>query len=169
MIAGIDLSLRATAAVALPLDWAGSWERVRTLTTGYELSQSATVAAHAKRLRGIASKLIDFCHEQGVWQVHLESPAFSMRTAQHALGELHGVVKVMLTDAGLDVHVTQIMSARKLLLGSIPRKDQKLAVKSALRAAGAPMGWSDDQYDALCVLNWALNDRGAHSFAQVKA
>lgn len=168
-LAGIDLSLRATAAVALPLDWGGDWTLLKTFGAGYELHREATVASHAARLQGTADKLVAFCGDVKAESVHIESPAYSMRTSQHALGELHGVVKVSLVYAGFATNVTQIMSARKLLLGKIPRKGQKEAVKAALRAAGAPMGWSDDLYDAMCVLNYALNEQGGHSFVQVKA
>jgi len=57
-------------------------------------------------------------------------------------------------------------TARKLLLGKVPRSDVKVAVFEALRAAGASFDTLDEA-DAFCAANLGLADAGSYCFAQV--
>jgi hypothetical protein len=44
VLLGLDLSLTASAAVAVPLDWDGSWSRVSSLVVGEKLRKDASDA-----------------------------------------------------------------------------------------------------------------------------
>lgn len=169
VLAGIDLSLQATGVVVAPASWDGAWARVRSTVIGEPLRKNATVAERARRTESIAARLVEFCRAHGVTQAWIESPAFGMKTAQHSLGELHGVCKLALIVAGIDVQIAQVSSARKLLLGKVPKQDPKGAVQAALIAAGAPASWSADELDAMCVLNWAMSEAGGWCLAQEAA
>lgn len=171
-LVGLDLSLTATAMVAVPLDWDGEFRRVHSAVIGERLTKGASVAHHAARTQSLADRITGYCIGHRASVAYIESPAFNMRTSQHALGELHGVVKVTLLASGIDVRVAQVSSVRKFLLGRIPRGKgaAKAAVKAALVAAGAPEGWSLDEFDAMAVVNWALSDHaGAFCLAQQAA
>ncbi len=169
ILAGLDLSLTATGAVAVPANCDGQWRRVHSALIGDKLTRHATTAERAHRTQRLADRITGFCKGHGVTQAWIESPAFGMRTSQHSLGELHGVVKVTLLASGIDVQVAQMGSLRKLLLGNVPRQFAKTAVQAALIAAGAPASWSADEFDAMAVANWALSEAGGYCLAQAEA
>jgi hypothetical protein len=162
---GIDLGTRACAAVACPTDWDGQWSRVRSIVVGEPLRRNATDTERARRTETIAARLVAFARETGASLALVESYAYGLRTAAHTLGELGGVVRLELVRAGLDVRTVNMGSARKLLLGKVPRIGAKLAVFDALRAAGAPFICLDTA-DAFAAANLVLSDCGGYAFAQ---
>jgi Holliday junction resolvasome RuvABC endonuclease subunit len=162
---GIDLGTRACAAVAVPLAWDGQWGRVRSIVVGEPLRRDASDAERVRRTETIAARLVAFARETGAGQAWIESPAYSQNTAAHVLGALRGVVSLELVRAGIDIRTAPMASARKLLLGKLPRSDVKVAVFQALRAAGAPFETTDEA-DAMCAANWGLSEAGGHCFAQ---
>jgi hypothetical protein len=160
VILGLDTSLRQSAAVALPLDWTvGDWSAVRSMVVGRSLKKDASEHDKIERLAYLAHELVDFAVKVGATHAFVEDYSYSRANQAHQLGELGGVVRVRLRDAGVSVHVVPLASARKLLLGKVPRSDAKVAVFSALRA----VGWSVstlDEADAFACANYALTEFG---------
>lgn len=164
VLLGIDLGTRACAAVACPTDWDGQWNRVRSIVVGEPLRRDASDVERARRTETIAGQLVRFARETDASVAVVESYAYSRMTAAHTLGELGGVVRLELVRAGLEVRTVNIGSARKLLLGKVPRSDAGIACYTALRAAGATFGTADEAA-AFTVLNVALADAGGYCFA----
>jgi Holliday junction resolvasome RuvABC endonuclease subunit len=168
IVLGLDLSLTAAAAVSVPCDWDGRWSRVRSVVVGERLRRDASDLERAKRTETIAARLVAFAQANGATVAYLESYGYAMRTSAHSLGEVGGVVRLELVRAGLDIRTANMGSARKLLLGKVPRSDAKVAVYTALRAAGAPLETADET-DAMCAANWGLSELGGFCFAQAVA
>lgn len=168
MIAGFDLSTRAAACVTLPLDWDGRWNRARSIVVGEPLRRDSSDAERARRTETIAARLVAFCKTHGVTAGYIESYGFNQARAAHTLGEVGGVVRLELLRAGVDIHTAPMSSARKMLLGNIPRSDVKMAVYSTVRAAGATFETADEA-DAFAALNWGMSELGGYCFAQVAA
>lgn len=162
---GLDLSLTASASVAVPADWDGDWSRVRSLVVGEPLRRDASDAERALRTERIAGRLVAFARSVGATRAALEGYAYALRTSAHSLGELGGVVRLELVRAGLELSTVPMQTARKLLLGRCPRQGAKVAVAEALRAAGAPRSWGLDELDAFAVVNVELADVGGYCFA----
>jgi hypothetical protein len=78
------------------------------------------------------------------------------------------VVRLELVRAGLDIHTANMSTARKLLLGKVPRKGAKDAVVATLRAAGATFETADE-VDAYVCANLGLSELGGFFFGQVAA
>jgi hypothetical protein len=169
VLVGVDLSARGTALVAAPSDWDGQWSRMRTLVVGRALGRQASDAERALRCRAIAAQSVEFCRMVGAELACFEGYAFNQRSAAHTLAEVGGVVRLALVEAGFGISTVAMQSARKLLLGKVPRRDPKPAVEAALRAAGAPLHWGPDEIDAACVLNWLMAEHGGFCFAQTEA
>lgn len=166
MILGLDLSTRAAAAVAVPQDWDGRWSRIRSTVVGEPLQREATDEQRARRTETIAARLVAFACTQGVTSVWIEGYAFSQATAAHTLAEVGGVVRLELVRAGFEIRTANMSTARKLLLGKVPRKGAKDAVVATLRAAGATFGTADEA-DAYCCANLGLSELGGFFFGQV--
>ena len=54
-VLGLDLNPTASAAIAVPLDWAGDWRRIARLTVRESLAHDATDSARARRCESIAT------------------------------------------------------------------------------------------------------------------
>jgi hypothetical protein len=158
VLLGLDLSTRAAAAVAVPATWDGVWSRTTSIVVGEALRRDATDEERARRTETIAARLVAFASSQGATEAWIEGYAFSRQTAAHTLAELGGVVRLELVRAGVDVRTANISTARKLLLGRVPRQDAKAAAQSALFAAGAPRAWSADECDAFVACNFGLSE-----------
>jgi Holliday junction resolvasome RuvABC endonuclease subunit len=165
VLLGLDLSVTAAAAVAVPVDWDGEWKRVRSVVVGEKLRRDATDLERARRTETIATRLVAFARATGATCAFIESYGFAMRTAAHTLGEIGGVVRLELVRAGIEVRTANMGTARKLLLGKVPRSDAKMAVYAALRAAGARFE-TGDEADAMAAVNLGLSELGAFCFAQ---
>jgi Holliday junction resolvasome RuvABC endonuclease subunit len=165
---GLDLSVTATAVVGCPLDWDGQWSRVSSLVVGEKLRRDATDAERARRTETIALRIVAFARARKAEVAFLESYAYSQRTSAHTLGELGGVVRLELLRAGIEIRTAPMSTARKLLLGTVPRSDVKTVVFSTLRAAGARFETCDES-DAFTALNFGMAELGGYCFAQVAA
>jgi len=164
-IAGLDLSATAAAIVSAPLRWDNNWSRVRSVVAGEGLRRDATDEERARRCESIARTLLRFCDDNNVGQVWIEGYAFNQRTSAHTLGEVGGVVRLELVRAGIAIRTANMSTARKLLLGKLPRKGAKVAAYEALRAAGCP-AWTLDESDAFVCANLGLSEHaGAFCFA----
>lgn len=166
IIMGLDLSARAAAAVAVPLAWDGRWSRVSSVVVGEELAPGASDAERARRGGRIAAQLIAFARANNVLWAWIEGYAFSMQSRSvSTLCEVGGVVRLALVEAGIGIHTANMGTARKLLLGKVPRKSAKVAAAEALRAAGSP-AWTLDESDAFVCANLGLSEHaGAFCFA----
>jgi Holliday junction resolvasome RuvABC endonuclease subunit len=90
---------------------------------------------------------------QGCQVVAVEQYAFSRGESRaHALGELGGVVKLALLDAGLEV-VPLTASHARSCLGKFPRAKPKKHVAVLVKSLGCPEQWSDDVIDSFVVAN----------------
>jgi hypothetical protein len=170
-VLGLDLSTRAAAAVIVPANWNGDWQLVRRLVVGLPLDRQASDHDRAMRTRHLSDQLTSFAVDYRVGSAFFESYGYGMRTAAHTLGELGGVVRLSMLEAGLVIRTANMSSARKLLLGKIPRGPgaAKAAVYRALRAAGMPFGPSKtalDEADAFVCANWGLSEQGCYCFVQ---
>lgn len=164
---GVDLSARAAAAVAVPADWDGQWSRVTSMVYGEQLPRNATDAERARRCETIATRIVTFARATGATSAWIESYAFSTAHGAHTLAEIGGVVRLELVRAGIEVRTAQQATARKLLLGKVPRADVKVAVYTALRAAGARFE-TFDECDAFTCANYALSEElGGYCFCQL--
>jgi hypothetical protein len=124
---GLDLSTRAAAAVAVPLDWGGDWERVKWELSGEALERKAAESSRIDRCDRIARGIVRFARENGVTEAWIEAYAFNQREAAHWLGELGGIVRLELLRAGVAVRSANMSTARKLVLGKLPKAKRFLA------------------------------------------
>ena len=168
VILGLDLSLTAAAAVAVPTDWDGDWNRVHSVVVGEKLRHDASDAERARRTETIASRLVAFAQAERATVAFIEGYAYSLRTSAHTLGELGGVVRLELIRAGIEIRTANMSTARKLLLGKCPKKGAKAAACDALRAAGGLFETLDES-DAMVAVNFGLSELGGYCFCQLKA
>lgn len=167
---GVDCSLRACAVCLLPANWfangVADWSVVKTMTVGYGLKGNDE-NARAARLLEIAGAVRIFARTHDADVAVLEQYAFAQANRATALGEIGGTVKVGLYCEGVELTVANIGSARKALLGYVPRNrrgmpriNPKEPVQQFLRDMGAPFAENPDECDAFCVANWLLAERG---------
>lgn len=162
VIGALDLSLRGAGMVALPLDWQGDWTRIERATVGHQLPRDAREADRIGRLVRISGEVVAFVERHHCTVGAIEQYAFAaLHSHAHALGELGGVVKVLLsTRVGIAVEPVQAASARKLILGKLPRADVKIHTRIALSRMGMPRDWTDDEADAFVIGNWVASALG---------
>jgi Holliday junction resolvasome RuvABC endonuclease subunit len=156
-ILGLDLSLRATGIVAVPVRWGLDWSRVHSFVVGSPLPKTASERQRFERIDGIAAQTLEHARRFDCKIVAIEQYAFSRADGHaHERGELGGVVKRELFRAGLEVCVYHATSSRKLL-GKAPRKGAKDWAAARLVSTGAPVAWLGDQYDAFLAANHHLS------------
>lgn len=166
-VIGLDLSLTAPAACALPLDWRpGDWRRARVSSLKPDAPSSKD---------DIEGQLVRYCTIRG-WihdlpkildvgqpkAVYIEDYAFSKNMANGSrLRELGGVVKMEIWEKLKLVPVTVAANtARKTLFGrrKLPRSDVKVHVQRVIfDECKAPTAWTEDEADAYCCSNHALS------------
>lgn len=163
-IAGLDLSLRGTGAVVVPTSWKRSgfdWSVVVAQKFGHPLSEDASQLKKIDRLISIANGVVAFCLTNDVRNVWIEHYAFGARFGGPILGELGGAVKLELRKAGVrKISVVHSSSARKTLLGKVPRVDQKRTVQRLLQRLEAPFAKDGDLVDAFVVANHGMSMAG---------
>lgn len=165
IVAGFDLSLRASAFVALRPAWGCRWNEVAVGGAGASLAKDAVERLRLERLRVIRDEAVRFVVLHQCRVAVVEQYAFTAQTSQaHALGELGGVVKLALQEAGCQVEIVSPASARKLL-GKQPRKDAKIWAAQKLYSMGAPRAWSLDVCDAFLLANYYLAGNGGDAVA----
>lgn len=175
-VLGFDLSLTAPAAVALPLDWKpGDWRRVKSWLIHPKAPKGDDARGQLERYSAIADWASDVVRDLGhrgpasARTLHgfVEAYGFSKSNAGASkLMESGGIVKLCLFDFfGTILTPVPASAARKILLGKVPRSDQKTAVQLALFAAGAPKKWEENICDAMCVCNAGLSMIGGVALA----
>ncbi len=166
-VAGIDLSLTGTGAIALSGDWDRDWRRVERASHGRSLPKSASVREVTHRLRDVSRDVARWIVDQRVTHVFVESAITARAFNIVPLSELRGAFRVVLLEqAGLDPVFVNQSTARKKLLGKLPQKDRKQHVIEALKAAGADFE-DGDQFDAFCAANAELEGLGIPHFQEL--
>ena len=176
-VLGFDLSLTAPAAVALPLDWRpGDWRAVKWWLANPEApkqddrrGQLERYLEISKGVRYFVSRVTGVPGAPGrrLENLYIEQYAFSRNNkGASKLMELGGVVRGELVEqCGIVAETVGTSEARKLLLGKVPRSDQKVAVQLCLYSAGAPKVWEENICDAFVCVNWGLFECGGAALA----
>lgn len=162
-IVGFDLSLTAPAAVAIPVDWKpGDWKRVKSWLLKPLSPKSDDLAGQFKRYKVILSWIEGIISGSiFIGAAFIEQYAFSRNNSQASkLMELGGCARLKMYDRCLVPVTVNTSQARKLMLGKVPKGDQKLAVQRYLFDAGAPKDWEENICDACCVANYGLSECG---------
>jgi len=161
LVVGLDLSIRCTGMVALPSAFARTfeWSAVR-----HRIVESKAVPTgvreRTERLVTIAEEIAEWVSARSPDVIALEEQAFNQGFAHsREIGELTGIVKARLLGLGVPIVTVPATTARKTLLGKVPRKGSKDAVSSVLRRMGAP--WTGtDRSDAFAIANHVLSTHG---------
>lgn len=162
-VVGLDLSLTAPAACLIPSGWQiGDWADLEVAAWSPPAPEEPdNLDALYRRLSWITSAVVEFCARRARPVVAVEQYAFSRSSSSVTkLAELGGCVRVALWQDGIVARPLVAASARKLLLGKLPRKGAKDATQIALWGAGCPKAWSGDVLDAFACANLALSDLG---------
>ena len=165
-VVGIDLSLRAAAACAIPSPWDHDLEKIRMLKAGYALDTTSTAKERVERIAQLAHDISVFCLNVKAFRVGIEDYAFSKSSAhQHQTFEAGGALKVAVLELlDLAIYPVTAATARKTLLGVVPRlgagKTKPWVVRNVRRLGGPAAGWTDDECDAFVVANRVLADAG---------
>jgi len=162
VVLGVDLSLAGTGLVALPATWGGKWKRVVVHTVKIPIPTHATEGERVSRLGKIVMEVLAFARDNRCTHGVVLNYAFSKSNKAHWLGELGGVVKLMMRDhRGLLLQPVAESAARSLIVGKLPRADVKVLVRAELTRMGMPAAWSLDEGDAFVAANWGLFESGA--------
>lgn len=166
-VVGIDLALGGTGLVAIPLDWGGDWYRVAHATARASAKAPQGIAASVGRMTGLRDDILRFCAQAQPVAVALLGYAFSKSAnAGFTAGELGGIVKLGLVEAGYDVRGV-IESSARTLLGKLPPtratknfptppKQKEWAI-GRLAEAGCPVAmWGENELDAFVAANAVL-------------
>jgi Holliday junction resolvasome RuvABC endonuclease subunit len=143
----------------IPAGWElGHWPSLETLS--FETWPGETEADKADRLLDISNRMLNFVLAGSVKNVFVENYAFSRSSSSVTkLAELGGAIRVLFRMRDLVLRPVVASSARKLLLGKLPRKNAKVAVQQALYAHGA-LFHNDDECDAYVVANFGMSELG---------
>jgi Holliday junction resolvasome RuvABC endonuclease subunit len=158
-VLGLDLSLTRPAGVAIPAGWVlGDWGSLAV--TSLETAPCETDEDRIKRIILIVGHMRDFALRHRVSDCFVENYAFNAHSSSVTkLAELGGAARVEFFLGGWFLHSVPASSARKLLLGKLPRKGAKVAVQQALYRHGATFR-NDDECDAFCVASFGLSEIG---------
>lgn len=100
----------------------------------------------AERLPAVARRLIAGARElaagRGIEAWGIDSRPSHGARAIGSLGELHGVVRLLLHDSGQRVVTVSQSATRKLLLGALPKSDAKTIVAATVPSFAGCAGWS---------------------------
>jgi hypothetical protein len=161
-IVGIDLSLTGLGLVAFPGDWDLDWRRIAHERHGEKLSRGASDHDRLGRMNRLADAAARFCESVRATNVWVEGYPGSGRVyGLPALCELGGIVRHRLAGSGLWAATSPLTTARKLVLGKLPRRDVKRILHETLRTMGAPASWSGDELDAWVAANFGASELGA--------
>lgn len=166
IVIGIDPSVRATAIVAVPLDWGGDWSKVRSHVVHGSSAKKGDLAGRIRRNDRLAVDVqdwIDRLPPHLARSARIEDYSYGSKFGASYLGELGGSIRTCVLDVCAELREVPIKSARKTLLGKLPLLNQKGAVVTALKAVGASFG-TIDEYEAMCIANHGLSQLGGHCF-----
>ncbi len=164
VVLGLDLSLASAGIACLPLDWDCALARVNVATIPHKHAPHNDTE-RAERLttvaRGVIARAQVLAAGRGIEAWGIESLPTHQAHALVPLAELHGTVRYLLHEQGQLVVTVPQASARKLLMGHLPRKDQKEIVRQTVTGLVGCAGWGPDEVDAFVVANWLASEQGA--------
>lgn len=167
VVMGVDVSERAMGLVAVPWDWELNWSKVARHTCGVELHNTATARDHCQRIVTQAQTALVFARRYGVTDVWMEGYSFSgggklNHRSVKLETEVSGAIKVvMLNKLGIACEEAPLSSARKMVLGKLPRADTKAITHATVRSFSAMIdGWTGDEIDAWIAANYGLGQIG---------
>lgn len=167
-VVGIDLSLRAAAACAIPCPWDFDMKKVRMVRAGYALTNDASPRDKIERAIQIAHDVCVFCVNVKALRVAIEEYAYAAGGSNaHLTVECGGHLKAdILQTLDVAVYPVQASTARKVLLQRVPGKmgpgkTKPWVVANVKRLGGPALEWTDDEIDAFVVANTVLEHAGA--------
>lgn len=152
-VVGLDLSLRST----------GIADAHGTRTVGYSIKKNSHWTQYARRLKKLGTE-IDRATD-GADLVVIESPAFSQAGMAHSLGELFGIVKVLLLQRGRAAVFLEPQKLKKFAVnhGGAPKD----AVLAAAIRDGSPAK-NFDEADAWWLRYMALTHYSGNARAHAQ-
>lgn len=158
-VLGLDLSLSGPAGCHVPKGWKiGDWRALSVETLSPDVPE--TEVGRLDRLLQIVDVFGRWVERMGPDYSWVEDYAYSARSSSVTkLAELGGAVRVELHRRGFGPLPATASQARLMLLGKLPKKDQKKVTHAALRAAGFPWA-SGDVMDAFVIANWGRSECG---------
>lgn len=160
IVLGLDLSLRATGIVVVPVGWGLDFKNVYASHAGLSVPKKSPPSQYAKRLILIRDTVRSVVRSYKPTIAVIENYAFGAVWSACEIGELGGVIKTMLHEEKIPFQLVMPSSARRLL-GKQPKAGSKEWAAAKLYAAGAPRLWTDAELDAFVVANWHLAEHGA--------
>lgn len=161
-VIGLDLSLTSPGVCRIPLDWGCDFRRCNVSQSAQKGKAPRDDMERAQRLDGlccIIEQEIALCPGR-IRGVAIESLPTHGAHNLVTLGELHGVVRCMLMRRRIWTRTAPQATARKLLLGALPRKDAKEVVRQTVRSFEGCASWGGDEVDAFVAANWLLAEMG---------
>lgn len=177
VVIGLDLSLSGLGMVAVPAGWDLRWKQVSYLSLAAPPKDRSVRGLHERyeRLARDVSAWVNHyrlderfrMQEVHVWIEQLPGhvPPKSVPALKKSAG-LHAVVVCQLLKHDIEPRYVDESTARKFLLGKLPRSNRKEHVVEALKAAGDPFN-DNDQRDAFTIANWGLSELGAPALAHL--
>lgn len=172
LIIGLDLSIRRSAVVSVPVDFVQEdgtlrWNAVTYATSrGESLPRETLEVWRVQRNVETARFIQTFVQATNqIAHVFVEDYAYGAAYESARLGEVTGLVKARLYEVEPKLTPTPVnmASARKVLLGKLSRGTKpKEAVERALRRLSCPFDTMDEM-DAFVVANYGLSSLGHKS------
>jgi hypothetical protein len=157
-----DQSVRGFAFATAPTFWGGDWGKVVTgRIDGGPVKLGSDAAVYGARQDRIVRFVDTAVCEHNPNHCGFESYAYSAKPNTEVV-EVVGAIKYMLRRWQKTYETVQ-QSSWRATLGKIKRGEEKDIVEAILVAAGAPAGLTNDQYDALGVLNLMLKKHGGQA------
>lgn len=158
-VAGIDLSPNATAIVVGPDDWGLDWSRLDFATFPCTRGKVEDID-RPERLRAIARWLHTQLERFKPEHAFIEGYPKSGRVHHlDKVAEVGGVIRAVLGGVRIPAQTAEISTARKLIMGTLPRADVKEIVHQSVRSLGVPFE-TGDEIDAWVAFNWGLGELG---------
>jgi hypothetical protein len=158
-VLGVDLSLSGGLGLcAVPLSWDRDFRRVT-----FEVIKPTADQPRAMQLSELAGRVVAFVARTGATHCWIEGYTASGRAfgVQH-LAEVGGVVRLALLErSNIIAETAPLSSARKLLLGKLPR-GKGMAKKTAHKSVEALAGrlLDGNEGDAFVVANYGIAELG---------
>lgn len=161
-VVGLDLSLTCPGVCIIPPNWIGrdGEPDMHKVMVSHKLIDYTPRDDHqrAERLLMIESWASDFYLPNRVFAI--ESLPSHGAFAIVQLAELHGVIRRWFRMGECDLRTAPQATARKLFMGELPKKDQKVMVQKTVQSLDGCSSWTGDECDAFVVANWLRAELG---------
>lgn len=167
VVMGVDLSQTGLGLVAVPEDWDLRWDRIAHTTVGRTLTKGAPPWDAISRLEYLADQVVDFASRNDISHVWIESyPVGGRVFALDKLCEIGGVVRVALhRELRLIAHTAPLSTARKLVMGKLPRAKVKDLLHEQVRSYPGMCLRTGDEIDAWVAANYGMSLLGGCTVA----